>query len=96
MKIFWTKRSKQRFLDINSYILSEFGTNSSKRFKSRIFDFLELLSKFPELASLEVPNKNIYGFQVSKQTRIFYRINKDHISLLTFFDSRQDPDKKPS
>ena len=95
MKIYWTKKSKQKFLDIKSYILSEFGLSSSEKFKERVFDFLEILSKFPELGSLEVPNKSIYGFQLSRQTRVFYRINKDHISLLIFFDSRQDPGKRP-
>jgi len=62
---------------------------------SKVFDFLELLERFPELGTLEVAEKNIRRFQISKQTRIFYRINNDQISLLTFFDIRQDPEKKP-
>jgi len=95
MRIYWTKNSEKRFDEIYDYILAEFGDNSSKKFKDKVFDFLELLEKFPELGTPEVPEKNIHGFQLSKQTRIFYRINKDQISLLTFFDSRQNPKKKP-
>lgn len=95
MRIFWTKRSKNRFQEIFQHSTSEFGTKTSERFKTRVWDFLELLSKFPELGSLEVPNKQIYGFQLSRQTRLFYRLKKDEIILLTFFDSRQDPQKKP-
>ena len=96
MNLYWMKKSKSRFLEIDKYITSEFGKTSSIRFKNRIFKFLELLSKFPKMGSLEVPEKNIYGFQVTKQTRVFYRIRKSKIVLLTFFDSRQDPNSKPT
>ncbi len=94
MRILWTKKSQTRFQAINSHISDEFGEQSSIKFKNRVFDFLEILQRFPELGTLEVAEKNIRGFQISKQTRIFYRINQDHISLLTFFDSRQDPKKR--
>ena len=94
MRIFWTKKSQSRFTEIDSYISNEFGEKSSMKFRNKVFNFLELLERFPELGTLEVAEKNIRGFQISKHTRIFYRINKDHISLLTFFDSRQDPKKK--
>ncbi|MEQ8336083.1 MAG: type II toxin-antitoxin system RelE/ParE family toxin [Cyclobacteriaceae bacterium] len=95
MRIYWTKKSESRFHEIYTFILTEFGEKSSNKFKDKVFDFLALLEKFPELGTLEVPNRKIHGFQVSKQTRIFYRINKDYISILTFFDTRQDPKKKP-
>ena len=95
MKIYWTKRSENGFKEIYFYIQEEFGHNSSQKFKDKVFDFLELLQRYPELGTLEVPDKQIYGFQLSKQTQLFYRLNKDHISLLTFFDNRQDPKKKP-
>jgi plasmid stabilization system protein ParE len=95
MRIFWTKKSQSRFEEINSYISTEFGEEASLKFRNKVFDFLELLERFPELGTLQVADKNIRGFQISKQTRMFYRINKEHISLLTFFDSRQDPMNKP-
>ncbi len=95
MKILWTKKSQRRFQEIESYIEAEFGQHSSEKFRNKVFNFLELLQRFPKLGTLEVPDKQIHGFQISKQTRIFYRVNKDHISLLTFFDTRQDPDKRP-
>ncbi|MFT5864227.1 MAG: plasmid stabilization system protein ParE [Flavobacteriales bacterium] len=94
MRIYWTKKSESVFQEIYTYILTEFGEKSSNKFKDKVFDFLELLEKFPQLGTLEVPDKNIHGFKISKQTRIFYRINEDHVSLLTFFDTRQDSKKK--
>lgn len=88
-------KSQIRFQEIDSYITDKFGQKSSEKFKNKVFDFLELLQRFPQLGTLEVPDKHIHGFQISKQTRVFYRINKEHISLLTFFDNRQDAEKRP-
>lgn len=95
MKIYWSKKSESRFLEIIDYLTGEFGQTVGKQFKSRTLDFLEILSKFPQIGTLEVPSKQIYGFQLSKQTRLYYRIKNNNILLLTFFDSRQNPDKKP-
>jgi len=37
---------------------------------------------------------DIKGFQLSSQTRILYRIKKEKIIVLAFFDVRQNPKKK--
>lgn len=39
-------------------------------------------------------NYDIRGFQLSHQTRILYRIKDNKIIILSFFDVRQDPNKK--
>lgn len=95
MNIFWSRKSKSRFLEIKVYLEAEFGSTVANQFQTRVLDFLTLLSKYPQLGSLEVPEKAIYGFQLSKQTRLFYRIKGGRIILLTFFDSRTNPNKKP-
>ncbi|HNP17660.1 MAG TPA: type II toxin-antitoxin system RelE/ParE family toxin [Fulvivirga sp.] len=95
MTIFWTKKSKTKFLEIAEYIQLKFGSKSSEKFTDKVLDFIELIRRFPELGSLEVSDKQIYGFQLTKQTKVFYRINKQQISILTFFDTCQNPEKKP-
>jgi plasmid stabilization system protein ParE len=96
MKIFWTVLANRRYQEIESHIQEEFGEAVKLVFRQRVFGFLAILKKYPKIGSLEVPSKGIYGFQISKQTRLFYRINTNHISLLNFFDTRQDPKKRPS
>lgn len=76
MKIYWTKRSEAKFIKIKSHINKEFGRASSIKFQDKVFDFLELLEKFSELGSLEVEEKKIYGFQITRQTRIFIELIK--------------------
>jgi plasmid stabilization system protein ParE len=55
---------------------------------------LDLLEDFPEIGAVEVVEKQIRGFQLTKQTMVFYRTKGEKIIILTFFDVRQDPRKK--
>ena len=71
------------------------GIATRNSFRSKTKDFSKLLAKFPELGTIEVQEKNIRGFQLTRQSRIFYRIKDNRILILTLFDSRQDPKKKP-
>lgn len=95
MKITWTRKAEKRFTEILDYIEMEFGQTSRDHFKTKTKDFTTLLKEFPEIGTLEVGDKKIRGFQLTKQTRVFYRLKDDQIIILTLFDSRQDPIKKP-
>jgi plasmid stabilization system protein ParE len=94
MKIFLTTRANKNYEAIRSYIKNEWGERVAKAFENKVADFLDLLANFPEMGSVEVVEKQIRGFQLTKQTRIFYRIKKENIIILTFFDVKQDPNKK--
>jgi len=95
MRLVWTKDARNRLAEIMDYIDQEFGETARQQFRSKTKEFTILLKEFPEMGSLEVRDKKIRGFQLSKQTRVFYRLNDYRITILTFFDSRQDPKKKP-
>lgn len=95
MKVFLTKRATNRFSSIKEYIAEEWGELVANAFEQKTIDFLDLLENFPQLGSIEVPTKQIRGFQLTKQTRVFYRIRDERIIILTFFDVRQHPSKRP-
>lgn len=94
LKIVWSKRAILRFNQIVTYLGNEWGEKAVKEFIRSVFDFLEILSEYPELGSLENKERNIRGFTVVKQVNLYYRIDKDKITLLIFFDNRQHPRKK--
>lgn len=95
MKVFLTVRALKNFHAIKGYITDEWGEKVAGIFETKTLNFLELLVYFPEIESIEVLSKNIRGFQLTKQTRLFYRIKMDKIIILTFFDVGQSPNKKP-
>jgi hypothetical protein len=56
--------------------------------------FLDLLTEFPEVGTLENNDLNIRGFVIVKQLTIFYQIHDNEIILLNFYDNRQKPKNK--
>lgn len=94
MKIRVTKRANHDFLRIQDYLLSIWGTTSVLKFKNQVNDFLDILEIFPEIGTLEVPEKNIRGFQVNSHIRIFYTVKSDSLVILSFFNVLQNSEKK--
>ncbi|WP_288371669.1 type II toxin-antitoxin system RelE/ParE family toxin [uncultured Algoriphagus sp.] len=92
MKVVITKTALRRFHQLTDYLLEEWGESSVIQFEKRTASFLDLLAEFPEIGTEVNASKKIRAFQLTKQTRVFYRIKADQILILTFFDVRQDPD----
>jgi plasmid stabilization system protein ParE len=94
LKIVWSKRASLKFDEIISFLIDEWGEKYAKQFIGRVFDFLEILSEYPQIGSVENRAKNIRGFTIVKQVNLYYRIKNDRIVLILFFDNRQNPKKK--
>ena len=94
LKIFWTKRADKNFSQILNYLSEEWGDNVAKAFARKVYDFLEILSEFPEIGTIENKEKEIRGFTILRQVNLFYRITDNKVILLNFFDNRQNPKKK--
>jgi plasmid stabilization system protein ParE len=94
MKIRVTKRANQDFLKIQDYLITNWGDSSVVKFKNQVNDFLDILEIFPEIGTLEVPEKNIRGFQINSHIRIFYTVKSDSLVILCFFNVLQNSEKK--
>jgi plasmid stabilization system protein ParE len=53
LKIIWSKRADQKFDKIIAYLNEDFGESVTKSFVKKVYDFLDILSEFPELGSIE-------------------------------------------
>jgi plasmid stabilization system protein ParE len=93
MHIFFTKRAETNYRDIKEYLTKTWGDVVTDVFEQKVSDFLTLLKDFPELGTEEVAEKQIRAFQLTRHTRVFYRLKKEKIIILMFFDVRQDPKK---
>jgi plasmid stabilization system protein ParE len=93
MKVILTRRAERNYLSIRNYIAKKWGANVARAFDQKVDELFELLKKFPEMGPIE--RTDIRGFQLSSQTRIFYRIKGEMILVLSLFDVRRNPKKKP-
>lgn len=92
MKVFLTRRAERNFNSIKEYITKEWGERTAEAFVNKADNAFHLLETFPNMGSVE--SKDIRGFQLSRQTRILYRVKERSIIILSLFDVRQDPGKK--
>jgi plasmid stabilization system protein ParE len=95
MKLVWTEKAQQRISEVLEYIEREFGAKARQIFLEKTQDFTRILIEFLEMGTLEIKEKNLRGFQLTNQTRVFYRVKKNCIIILTLIDSRQNPKKRP-
>ena len=94
LNIRWTIRADIKLGQLIIYLESEWGESVVKAFMRKLYDFLEILSEFPEIGSMQYPEKRIRGFALTKQVTIFYKIDDNQIVLLDIFDNRSNPKKK--
>ena len=94
MRVSFTKRAQNDYNSIKNYLSDQWGEKSAEVFEQKVIDFFDLFKEFPQMGSIEFPEKQIRGFQLTKQTRILYRIKNQSIILLPFFNVRQNPNKK--
>lgn len=92
MQVFVTPRAERNFDSIVEYIKQKWGERTAKEFVQKVDEIFKLLQAYPLMGQVE--SNDIRGFQLSRQTRIFYRIRDNKIIILSFFDVRQDPKKK--
>lgn len=91
LEIFWSKKADKKFDSIIEYLIEEFGEITASKFVKKVHNFLFLLSKFPEIGTLQYKELGIRGFVIVKQITLFYQVRDDKIILLNFYDNRQRP-----
>ncbi len=91
LNIVWSKKADKKFDKIIEYLTTKWGEKTTKQFVEKVYSFLEVLSEFPEIGTVENKEKGIRGFPVVKQINLFYKITENNIILLDFFDNRQNP-----
>ena len=94
VKVYWSSKAEKQFESIVEYLETNWGINSASKFVNSIFEFIEILSDFPEIGSIEHLELNIRGFVIAKQITIFYQIRQNKVVILNLYDNRQKPKKK--
>lgn len=91
MEVYFSKKANNRYLEICDLIEAKWGTIISNKFSNKLLSFSNTLSEFPLIGTIENPDNSIRGFQLTKQTKVFYKIYKNKILIVNLFDVRQNP-----
>ncbi len=92
VKIIWSKLSKLTLFEETNFILSKWNQKESDKFLILVYDFIDTLSKAPEIGIYNSVN-NYYSFVISKQTTLYYKYdeNSSSIDLILFWNNSQNP-----
>jgi len=94
MKVFLSPQALSKLEKLNEYLLENWNSKVRNEFIEKLTSKFEQISNFPESCVQSEKYKGIYKCVLTKQTTFYYRITeKNEIEIITFFDTRQNPDK---
>lgn len=92
-KIIWSPKAEETFVRIIEYL-------EQKWTEKAVSNFIRQTDKVIHIISLRTATfrrsekKDIYEILITRQNLLLYRIHKNHIELLRFYDTRQNLKKK--
>ncbi len=93
--IFWNRRALNKFESILIYLEETFSEKTAENFARVVHQKLIILSKNPEMGRLSQKDLSVRYISISKYNLLYYRIRENKLVVLTFFDTRQAPGKRP-
>jgi plasmid stabilization system protein ParE len=91
-KLQFSNRSLKEIRIIEDYLNSKWSEKTSKKFLNKLKENIDLIQINPELFPVS-EFEELRKCVVSKQTTVFFIIEKNKIYIVSVFDTRQNPNK---
>ena len=78
---------------IASWLESEWSEKVATDFIKLLYNKIDTLSKTPFAGSLTLKSKNVRKLKITKYNKIYYRVQGSIITILSLFETRQNPEK---
>ena len=91
-KLEFSNRSLKEIRIIVDYLNSKWSEKTSKKFLNKLKENIDLIKLNPELFPIS-ECEELRKCVVSKQTSVFFIIEKNKIYIVSVFDTRQNPNK---
>ena len=98
MKVIWTPRAYESWLEAAKYIKKEFGWRALEKFRDSTLQWEEILATMPQTGHreplLEGMKKTYRSVVINKKNKLIYTIEEDCIKIDDFWDTRREPNKQ--
>lgn len=92
-EIIWTENAREDLKDIFTYLQQEWSSGIAENFLVECYLKIDLIAHYPHIGILSEKIKTVRRILVTKHNALFYKVEKERIILLDFFDTRKHPDK---
>jgi len=95
MEVIWTSKARITFFGVLDYLDKNWTRNEMIQFNQRTHIIINAIRKNPGIFPASAKYKEVRRAVIDKNNSLFYKIDDTakKIYLLTFFDSRQNPEK---
>ncbi len=93
LKLIFSKKFLDSTQDLFFYLESKWSVKVKEEFSSNLQKKLDNLLSHPESCILSSKKEGLRKCVVSKQTSIYYKIDREEIRILALFDNRMNPTK---
>lgn len=94
-QIDWTKRASRKLDEMIEYLEGEGASGAAVNLVKKVFERIELLKHYPDIGRMAKKAKTIRYIRLDKHRIIYYRFSGKKMTIVTFFDERQNPEKRP-
>ena len=94
-RIEWNKRAINELRDIITYLLQHDAKQAAVSFNQKVKDKISKLDQSKTVGRKAPMAKTIFFVLIGKHHRLYYRKIGTTLRIVCFFDTRQDPTKRP-
>ncbi len=94
-KIIWRKTADKSFDRIVFYLHEKFSYQVAHDFAKIVYDKIDRLEQQPYIGPKVSKTKSVRYINFAKHYQMFYRVDGKTLIISYFFDTRQDPSKRP-
>ena len=94
-KIIWRKTADKSFDKIVFFLHENFSNKVAHDFAKTVYEKIDRLEKQPYIGPKVSGTKSVRYINFGKNYQMFYRVDGTTLIISYFFDTRQDPSKKP-
>ncbi len=89
-KLYWTEEAVKDLENILDYLMEKWSLKEVEDFKQKLSKQLHFIMQFPFMFPVSIQNPTLRKAVLSKQTSIYYKIEKNIIYLVYLFVNQKD------
>lgn len=94
-KIKWNNAANKTFDEVTEYLQENFSTLAAQNFANNVYDKIDMLVKGLTVGRKSPKAKSVMILRIDKHRQMFYRMSGTSLIIIDFWDTRQDPKKRP-